>query len=91
LITGTAKVEKRDGSIFITVVWNAEVDRKNGGGWSVPGNRTNLAARLACAIDNQMAFTIKGIETDINGKTYVSWNSNVRGRYMDFDLKKIGF
>jgi hypothetical protein len=90
-ISGKAKTtfSKEDG-FEITIDWDAQVDRKNTGGWGVGFNQS-LAKRLAAAVDAQKAFEVLGIHTDVDGKTYVSWEFKVFGRRMDTDLRRLGF
>ena len=69
-------------------VWTG-VDRPDSGGWLVK-NRP-IALRLAAALIAHKAITVRGILTDVNGKTYVDTQSHVLGRMLNADLRRLGF
>jgi len=50
-----------------------------------------LAERLVRAIDSQRATPNLSIATDVAGVKYVTHNMAVFGRYMNADLKRLGF
>jgi hypothetical protein len=89
-LRATAKITQGDDGFSVTIDWDANVDRKNTGGWSVGPDR-KLADRLAACVNAQKAFTNAHIDKDVNGKTYVAWTSQVLGRRMNADLKRLGF
>lgn len=72
----------------VAPIW-AGVDRSDVGGWQVANMR--LARRLEAAILAGVVCTDPQVCTDVNGKTYVSSSSRVRGRAMNADLKRLGF
>jgi len=89
-IKGTAKIKPWDspGFFSVTIDWDANVVRKNTGGWVVPAKYAN---RLAAAINAQKAFKNVRILTDDNGNTYVGWESLVWGKRLNKDLTNLGF
>jgi len=50
-----------------------------------------LANRVARAINAGVVFTNPEIKTDINGKTYIQANCNVRAKRANADLNRLGF
>lgn len=68
---------------------DAGVDRPRSRGWGCRDAKT--ARRLAAAVDAGVAIVNPTVQTDVNGKTYVSDVSNVLGRVMRADLKRLGF
>jgi len=50
-----------------------------------------LGRRLCAAITAGVVVKDAKVLTDINGKTYVSFNSAVLGRYLNADLKRLGY
>ena len=78
------------GGAYVSVhpVWHG-VDRPNSGGWGVKDRK--MARRLAAAIEAGVVAVPLGVETDINGKTYVDTDSRVLARMMNADLRRLGF
>lgn len=65
------------------------VDRPYCSGWVV---EEKLVKRLTAAIEGEAAKeTNINVRTDIDGKTYVSFNLMVSGRTMNADLKRLGY
>jgi hypothetical protein len=74
---------------LVTPVW-ADVDRPDSFGWSCGPNR-KLAERLQAAVLAGVALTDPEVRVDCNGATYVEAKSQVLGRIMNADLKRLGF
>lgn len=84
--------ETRDGREIVTLMVNTKglpVDRTDLAGWSVKDHV--MAARLSMAVLDGKVFGPGTIKTDVNGKTYVTADSNVWGRRMNADLKRLGY
>jgi hypothetical protein len=78
--------------ISADVVWHgADLDRPHTDGWSLAINKMSLAMRLKKAVDVGAVFQNPKIVTDINGKTYVSAEGHLMGRYLNAELKRLGF
>ena len=60
---------------------------------SLPNTKQGLklACRLAKAVDAGKAFTNPRIVKDMCGVEYLAYDHVVLGRYLDADLKKMGF
>ncbi len=84
-----ARITEEDGSFVVTPVWSG-VDRPDSASWSTGKNRA-LAGRLAQAMKAGVVFENPSIMTDVNGKTFVSALSLVRGRALNADLRRLGF
>lgn len=69
-------------------VWS-DVDRPRTGGWLVRGEK--MARRLERALRAGAVYDSPRIATDVNGKTYVEGSAKVMGRYMNADLRRLGF
>lgn len=78
-----------DGSVIVWPVWS-NVDRPIGHGMSFGKNKA-LAARYIAAVMAGKVFSNASIGTDVNGKTYAVAKCNVMGRYLNADLKRLGF
>jgi len=78
-----------DGSVIVWPVWS-NVDRPLGFGMSCGKNKA-LAARYIAAVMAGKVFPEASIGTDVNGKTYAVATCKVMGRYLNADLKKLGF
>lgn len=96
--TAEIKIEKRgvpDDSrdcILVNVVWSgAKLDRPCTGGYRLSMKHMKLAKRLAAAINAGAVYTNPKIKEDIHGHTYVVADCHVMGRYMNRDLKALGF
>lgn len=48
-------------------------------------------ARICAAILSGKGYPIKGVLTDVDGKTYVDTEYNLMGKYMESSLRKLGF
>ncbi len=66
-------------------------DRPRAHGFGLLLREMKLAQRLKAAIEAGKVYTNLHIKTDINGKTYVGYDCTVTGRYMNADLKRMGF
>lgn len=88
-----AHVKSVEGQPYAYVVspdWSeAGVDRPVCAGVAVKNRK--LADRLVRAIEDGVAYTYRGILTDVNGKTYVDYKHNVMGRHLNADLNKLGY
>lgn len=69
-------------------IW-ADVDRPDTGGWAVNGEK--LARRLERAVRAGVAIGPAAVRTDVNGQTYVNAPHRVMGKYMNADLRRLGF
>jgi hypothetical protein len=69
------------------------VDRANGHGMSLGKGRSALvlAERLERAMKSGATCPDLTIRTDVNGKTYMSYGVNIMGRWLNADLKRLGF
>lgn len=78
-----------DGEFYsVHPVW-ADVDRPVNGGWSVKDRKT--ADRLAAALRAGVVIVDPSIKVDVNGQSYVSGAQQVMGKYMNADLKQLGY
>ena len=76
--------------LVVSPVWAFPgVDRQNTGGIVVTSKRD--ADRLTAAYLSGRAFESTEVKTDVNGATYVAASCKVMGRYLNSDLKKLGF
>lgn len=84
------ELQADDESDFITV-WThwADVDRTATHGFAVPNAR--LAQRLTDAIWAGAVFYDPEVRTNAAGQTYVDAHSRVLGKYLNADLKRLGF
>jgi hypothetical protein len=73
---------------LVEVLW-AGVDRQRGNGWVVGSER--VARRLERAIVAGAVMLDPQVRRDTSGATYVQARSAVMGRYMNADLKRLGF
>lgn len=96
--TPKGSIEKRaavggvPGGIVVNVTWTwsgGPLDRPYTGGWYVPNMK--LAERLVRAIDAGVVHVERTLARDINGATYVAARALVLGRYLNADLKRLGF
>jgi len=92
-LTPTATIKQcddRDASFMVRASYpHAGTDRVNGMGWVV--KKLSVAKRLVTAIEAGAVLTSPTIETDVNCNTYVSASSQVLGRKMNADLKRLGY
>lgn len=68
---------------------NQPVDRLDSHGIVVRGK--GLADRLAAAMQAGVIFTDFAIRTDVNGNTFLTYRTAVLARYVNADLKRLGF
>lgn len=81
-------VDEGDGIWTVYPVWNG-VDRPRGAGWGVKDRR--LANRLARALWAGVVYDEVEVLVDNAGKTYAHGHAKVMGRYLNSDLRKLGF
>jgi hypothetical protein len=65
------------------------VDRTDGAAFVVRG--LPIARRLARAMRDGKAVTIRGVLIDVNGQTYADTQTHVLGRILSADLKRLGY
>lgn len=75
--------------VLVSPIWEG-VDRPNVGGWVTT---PRLATRLVNAILAGAVHKNARIVKDVNGQTYVTSDAYliVSGKYMNADLKRLGF
>lgn len=76
--------------IHVTVTTKV-TDRGDVYAWAIPSKQEALASRLARAVRDGAVLTNPVVKTDVNGKTYVSCDSQILGRRMNADLKRLGY
>lgn len=84
----------QDGSVYVhSKVLGMNLDRNETFSWSLSKGEKNeaLARRLVAAVNAGVVFIPVRVGTDINRKTYLIVQSNVCGRTMNADLKRLGF
>lgn len=79
--------------ISVFPVWEADVplDRPSPSGFGLRATDRKLAERLVAAIEAGVVYTDAEVKTDIYGQTYVCADAQVMGRYLNTDLKRLGF
>jgi hypothetical protein len=79
--------------IAVTALWEGaeKVDRNHVYGMILSKTKRALAERLVRAIEAGVVISDLAIKTDVNGNTYVGSKSNVLGRTLNADLKRLGF
>ncbi len=88
--TATIECDEHDGSFAVWASYpHAGTDRVTGQGWSVLDK--GLAERMAAALEAGVVLVNQTIKTDVNGRTYVAASSQVLGRKMNADLKRLGY
>lgn len=65
------------------------IDRPAPGGWVVTSRK--MADRLTAALRAGVAAPNPRIRVDIFGDTYASYDHVIMGKYMNADLRKLGF
>lgn len=72
---------------------NAGVDRPDAGGYSLSATAANrkLVYRLKQAIEDGVGWPERRITVDVNGKSYVACKHNLMGRYLNTDLRRLGY
>ena len=91
-LTPKAVIEYDSADDWYTVwaVWEGEkVDRPRS--YAIVARKFPLAQRLARAIDAGAVFSDPVINTDIEGNTYVHARSKVMAKYLNADLKRLGY
>ena len=89
-----AEVEERDGldgkeyDVKIVSV-SPEVDRPHT--YGIRTSKPRLRDRLIRAINAGVITENPSLKTDVDGKTYVCFSSAVMGRYLNADLKRLGY
>ena len=78
------------GAIHVTVTTSV-TDRERVYGWALSPKQQALAARLARAVQAGVVLKNPVKKTDVNGKTYISVDSQVLGRRINADLKRLGY
>lgn len=76
-------------ALIVKPYWKG-VDRPCTGGTSCGYDR-KLAERMKRGIEAGVVNPPVSVDTDVNGKTYVSTRLNVLGRCLNVDLKRLGF
>lgn len=79
---------RAEGGLSVDPVWS-NVDRPRTGGWAVTDRR--MALRLAAALRAGVVYPDVKVLTDKNGQTYASGSAKVLGRYMNADLRRLGY
>jgi hypothetical protein len=87
-ITPGDPAEYGPNAFTVTPIWS-NIDRASDGGWGVRGRA--IAERLARALRAGVVCTNVRVCRDDNGKTYAQYESMVLGRYLNSDLKNLGF
>lgn len=83
-------IENENDRFLVVPIWNDVTDRPFTGGYSCGENRS-IAERLKRAMLAGAAFDNVSIETDINGKTYISADLQLRMRCANADLARMGY
>lgn len=80
--------------IIVDVVYeNAGVDRPHTSSiafWNTPAKR-RLVARFMRAVAAGRLFYNAKVKTDVNGKTFVSYESGFNGRHLNAELRRLGY
>jgi hypothetical protein len=92
--TASITIDADDCLVVRTFFGSAGVDRPEAIAYGL-GKRTDrrhdLAWRLVWAIEAGVVFTNPTVKTDVNDRTYVAVESQVIGRRLNADLKRLGF
>lgn len=93
-ISNPTAQDRRDGltGFLVEPAWTVpglELDRPNTGGWWVTDRK--MAERLTAALLDGAVHDSPEVAYDINGATYVRADRKVIGRYMDGDLRALGY
>lgn len=90
-LTLTGKFEQRPEYLLVTCVCNEFPDLPTRFGISVGSNR-KLGERLIRAVNDGKAWTDVAVAIDVAGKEYITFNTlRTSGRYLNADLKRIGY
>jgi hypothetical protein len=91
-VIATARTPGGGTRYTVNVHWTgAKLDRPHTFGWST-GSSSDLAARLARAVNAGAVFSNPEVVKDVNGKTYVEADQvPMIGRRLNADLTRIGF
>jgi hypothetical protein len=78
--------------VRVNTTWSgAKLDRPNTHSYMLRAGKAALAARLKRAIDAQAVYANPNVVKDVNGHTYVHATCRVMGKYMNADLKRLGY
>lgn len=88
----TAEIVPSDFGLTVRATWAdaSQLDRSDAHAWGVGKNR-KLAERLVRAIEAGRALTAGELYVDALGKRGRHARSNVSGRTLNADLKRLGF
>lgn len=87
----SVSVEGKTEYVVVCKAINSPTDRDDILAISTGWNNRKLAARLAKAVNAQEVFSNFVLAKDVNGRTYVQSKCAVMGRYLNSDLKRLGF
>ena len=73
------------------IAQGVKLDRTQTAAWGLKPAHKTLAQRLCRAIEAGAALTPIGVRTDIGGQTYLATTGHVMGRYMNADLRRLGY
>ena len=80
--------QRATSALVVEPVWQG-VDRPNTGGWVVKDRTT--AKRLEACIRDGNCFSSTRLAVDVNGQTYVATTALVMAKYMNADLRRLGY
>lgn len=83
--------ENGEWTVEASFVSDVQVDRPNTRGWGLGPKHEALANRLVRAINDGVIFSDFRKGTDVNGHTYITATSNVLGRTLNADLRRLGY
>ena len=88
----TVEIEIKSDEIVCSPVWpNINVDRRRSFGIVLRPSKIALALRYKNAVENGKIYSNPCIALDALGKTYIKHDGFVWGKYLNADLKKVGF
>lgn len=87
-IASVTTTPREGGMLLVQPVWTG-VDRPVTGGWVVRDAR--MARRLEAALLAGAVYPAVEVGTDVAGQTYASGRALVMGKYMNADLRRLGF
>jgi len=76
--------------LSVEPIWRG-VDRPHVGGWGLPMNHRTLAERLKRAVEAGAAYRCVSKCVDVYGKSYINTGSEILGRHMNADLRRLGY
>lgn len=83
--------EDGDWTVKAVFVSDVQVDRPNSRGWGLGPRHEALANRLVRAVNDGVIFSDFRKGTDDNGQTYLTATSNILGRTLNADLRRLGY